>query len=230
MTNAPPANTSGSSFDYSSLPASKRHQVQQEAEAIRRLLQKTANDIVQIGLRLQVARNALGPHHFQQWLQAEFHWSQSVASNFMQAARAFANLDCVPNFQPSALYILARHRVPEAARREAICLASSGMIITKRQAEQIVSKHSSGQRISLGRVSSLRRAMHRLLERIGTLEPQTARDLHAELSTLAAELSRAIERELSTVKSRTARGGGGNSASPAISIETAATLASKSAS
>ena len=44
-------------FDYAKLAGSLRKQVQDESDAIRQLLVITANNIVQIGLRLQFVRN-----------------------------------------------------------------------------------------------------------------------------------------------------------------------------
>lgn len=132
-------------FDYGTLIRSVRKHTEEEARAIKGLLAKTASNIVQIGLRLQWVREQIGREHFQEWLKAEFDWSQSVASNFMRTASVFAEVDCLSQFQPSALYLLARHRVPKAARQEAFDRARRGELITKARAQSILLQRAVGR-------------------------------------------------------------------------------------
>lgn len=129
-------------FDYGQLPSAIRRDLQQETMAIHSLIEQTIRNIVQIGLRLQLVRDQLGRSSFQNWLSSEFRWSQSVASNYMRVASVFQDVNCLERFQPSALYLLARKRTPDAARQEALRLASSGETITARRADCIVRNHT----------------------------------------------------------------------------------------
>lgn len=156
--------------DYGQIPNSKLRQALQEAEAIRRLLEKTAMNIVQIGLLLRLVHGVLGREHFQQWLQQEFQWSQSVASNYMRAAERFAEIDCLSHFQPSALYVLARRKTPETARLEAIQRARSGELITKSRAERLVRQHSSPGPASLRQITAFRNSLRRALKLLRELD------------------------------------------------------------
>src|SRR5262245_59746353 len=116
-------------FNYSKLPGSRRDEVQGEARVIHLLIAKTASNIVQIGLRLIAVRRIIGREHFSEWLDQEFQWSQPSASRYMQAARYFGDIECtvLERFQPGALYVLAREKLPAFARREAIDNARSGL-------------------------------------------------------------------------------------------------------
>lgn len=125
-------------FDYDTLAACHRKAIEAEVVAIRGLLRQTAESIVQIGLRLQIVHDLLGRHHFQEWLEVEFGWSQSTASRYMRVAAQFAELSCIKQFQPSALYLLAQKRFSEPVRNAAISLAEAGQIVTRTVVEQLL--------------------------------------------------------------------------------------------
>lgn len=177
---------------HSPLPASKWRQAQQEADAIRGLLEKTAMNIVQIGLRLRLVRSAIGRYHFQDWLRNEFQWSQSVASNYMRAAETFCGVDCLSNFQPSALYVLARRKVSSKALDDAIERARDGEVITKQRAEAIVQMHSREHRAACDReLAAVRAGIRRLLSKVRSLDRErlsSATGQMDELQELAREL------------------------------------------
>lgn len=181
--------------DCGQIPGSKLRQARQEAEAIRRLLEKTAMNIVQIGLRLRLVHDVLGREHFQQWLRQEFQWNQSVASNYMRAAERFSELDCLSHFQPSALYVLARRKAPEAARLEAIDRARSGELITKSQAERLVQKHSSAAPAGPRRIAAVRNALRRALKQLRELDLESLDSpAGAELFAMVQQLQSALQK------------------------------------
>ena len=63
----------------------------------------------------------LGHGKFGEWLQAEFEWSLSAATKFMQVGERFKNVNFTNlSVAPSALYLLAAPSTPEEAREEAI--------------------------------------------------------------------------------------------------------------
>jgi hypothetical protein len=174
------------SFDYDNLLPSIQKQVREETDVIRCLLAKTAANIVQIGLRLQLVRNRVGRDHFAAWLQAEFRWSRSVASNYMRAAKVFGDIDCLDQFQPSALYVLAREKTPEPARKEALDRARQGEQITKSHAETLLAQHSRPQN---GKTKRAKHKVRRYLENaIRDLSGTEVEEVRQELQNFAQEL------------------------------------------
>lgn len=131
-------------FNYNGIDEELRKPLKQHAKFIKGRLGRAAQDVVEIGSRLNEVRKALGKHGFSAWLQAEFQWSQSVASNFMQVASKFGTLDTVTNFQPSALYALARKKTPEKALAAALKLAKASHTVTYTTANELIAKFSIG--------------------------------------------------------------------------------------
>ena len=131
-------NTQG--FDYATLPANARKSTKGHGVAIRELLDRTTANIIDVGRRLRKVHELIGREFFQKWLAAEFRWSASVASNYMTIADKFGDLQCANQFQPSALYVLGRNYVPTEAVDEAVNRAKGGEIVTKKEAQQIISK------------------------------------------------------------------------------------------
>ncbi len=131
-------------FDYSTLDNSTSQFVQQQTGEIRALMKRTAQDIIELGQKLLAVKEKLGHGRFGDWLHAEFEWSMSAATRFMQVSERFqfvnlANL----NLAPSALYDLAAPSTPQAARDEALARASSGETITHTTAKAIKQKYAS---------------------------------------------------------------------------------------
>lgn len=188
-------NRESAGFDYTCLIVSKRAVIREQACVIRGLLGRTAGDVIQVGLRLQMVRKDIGRAHFQDWLRAEFDWSQSAASNYMRAAAVFGQLDCPDQFQPSALYILSRRRVPLEVRREAVRRARSGEFITKAEARRLVTMHASSKRPDGGRtrrsagpaIKQARRYLRNLSKKI-PLDEQL--QLAEDLARFAEQLKR----------------------------------------
>lgn len=164
------------------LPASLVRTVREQADAIQELLSATSRNVVQIGLRLQFVRDRVGRAHFQPWLKSEFRWSQSVASNYMRAAKAFADADCVERFQPGALFVLARKRCPAAARAEAVRLARRGERVTKAAAVAIVGRHSTAAASTRKLPERVRRYLIRALKELSD----------SEVEMLVQEIRRAL--------------------------------------
>lgn len=175
-------------FDYASLPASKRRQAQEEADAIRRLLAKTAANVVQIGLRLRLIHGCLGRKHFQAWLRAEFCWSQSVASNYMRAAACFGGIEGLAQFQPGALYVLARRKVPDSARQEAVRRALAGELITKSRADEIAARYGAPGARHRRRALHLRALIRQVAEKMRQLPVAEQQQLAGDLDRLLSQL------------------------------------------
>lgn len=180
-------------FDYERLIVSKREVIREQARVIRGLLGRTAGHVIQIGLRLQMVRKDIGRDNFQDWLQEEFSWSQSVASNYMRAAAAFGQLDCPSQFQPSALYVLSRRQVPLEARQEAVSRACAGEFITKAEAQAIVAEHAAPEhdrRPAPGAHAAIRRVRRYLRNLTKDIPLDDQLQLAEELAQVAEQLKR----------------------------------------
>jgi hypothetical protein len=165
-------------FNYSALDAQVRETAQGHAREIHEILERTAQGIVQIGLRLMECHKLLGLK-FSDWLKAEFLWSQSVASNYEACAEKFGNLDCLDRFQPSALCALIRKNVDPAAIDDAVARAHRGQIVTLKTAQSLIVKHAKP-----GTISAASPAVHRLrngIRQVGLIVANLTKDQRATL-------------------------------------------------
>lgn len=133
-------------FDYRFLPAADRAMVKTRADEIRQCLKRTAQDILEVGVRLTQVKARLPHGMFGDWLKHEFDWSERTAQRFMSVASAFKSVTVSDlDIQPRALYLLAAPSTPDAARLSAIERASDGERISYGRAKAIVATHSEPQ-------------------------------------------------------------------------------------
>lgn len=130
------------SFDYASLDAETSDFLQQQTGEIRVLMKRTAQGIVEIGIKLISVKARLGHGRFRDWLSAEFEWSLQTAKRFMNVAEVFQKQQIVDFIAPSALYLLAAPSTPELARDEALARAEFGETITYTKAKAIKQKYA----------------------------------------------------------------------------------------
>lgn len=129
-------------FNYE-LVGDAADKVRSSAEKIRRTVQKTIEDIIEVGQELMAVKEAVGHGHFGPWLRAEFGWTERTAQNFMNVAEQFgpkAKLISDFTIQPTAAYLLAAPSVPEKAREAAVERAEAGEEITTGVAKEIIAK------------------------------------------------------------------------------------------
>ena len=128
-------------FNYDLLETKLADKVRTAADRIREGVQKTVEDIIQIGNDLLAVKEALPHGQFLPWLKAEFGWSERSAQNFMSVAEKFksAKIADLP-IQPSAAYLLAAPSVPDEAREKAVEKAEAGEEITFATAREIVAE------------------------------------------------------------------------------------------
>ena len=129
-------------FDYNFLSPQVRTLVEGKTCEIKSLIRRNVQEIVDIGQNLIEVKAQLGHGNFRAWLKAEFDWSVSTASRFMQVATKFkcAKLAHL-NIAVSALYLLAKSSTPEQALKEALEIASEGENLTYSKAAEIVNRH-----------------------------------------------------------------------------------------
>jgi hypothetical protein len=137
-----------SGFDYS-LVGEAADRVRSSAEKIRRTVQKTLDDLIEVGQELLAVKEAVGHGHFGAWLRAEFGWTERTAQNLMSVAERFGSnpkLISDLTIQPTAAYLLAAPSVPDEARQVAVEKAEAGEEITVATAKQIVAEAKKKRR------------------------------------------------------------------------------------
>jgi hypothetical protein len=156
-------------FNYDVLEIKDRAPLAERAQAIRTLMKQTAEGIVRVGSHLKEAREAIGKEKFQAWIKAELGMRQPEASNYMAAAEQFGELDCLENFQQTALFDLARQNVPAKAVKQAVAEARAGKPITRKRAHEIIAANQSeGELSPLARDAArrLRSSLSTVAERV----------------------------------------------------------------
>lgn len=122
-------------FDYEALTVEQRSLVMQRTGEIQERLQRSAQDIWEIGQRLADVRAQLKHGQFDAWLKAEFNWSRRTAYNFINVYETFgerANLAQL-DIASSALYLLAAPSTPQNLREEYLLKAYDGEKITHKE-------------------------------------------------------------------------------------------------
>lgn len=121
-----------SQFDYQALTPEQRSLVMQRTGEIQERLQRSAQDIWEIGQRLADVRSQLKHGQFESWLKAEFGWSRRTAYNFINVYETFgerANLAQI-DIATSALYLLAAPSTPQDVREQYLEKAKEGEKVT----------------------------------------------------------------------------------------------------
>ena len=133
---------------YAGLDIETRIVVQQRTGEIRTLMQRTAQDLVEIGQKLVEVKARLGHGLFGAWLQAEFEWSERTAQRYMSVAQAFKSdtVSVLANAEAKALYLLAAPSTPESVREEAVQRAETGERLTYSAAREMVRGAQAGWR------------------------------------------------------------------------------------
>ena len=103
-------------FDYSSISTKHQAVVAEHAKAITTHLRITTISVADIGRRLIHVRTLLGDV-FDNWIRAEFQWSLGTARDYMLISERFGHLDCLENFQPSALVQLGAKICPSGGNQ-----------------------------------------------------------------------------------------------------------------
>lgn len=122
-------------FDYEALTVEQRNLIMQRTGEIQERLQRSAQDIWEIGQRLADVRDELKHGQFEAWLKAEFNWSRRTAYNFINVYETFgerANLAQL-DIASSALYLLAAPSTPQNLREEYLLKAKEGEKITHKE-------------------------------------------------------------------------------------------------
>jgi protein gp37 len=103
---------------------------------IKALIGRNTLNVLAIGEKLLAVKQELKHGPFLTWLEREFDWSVSLADKMMAVAKRFkfVNFTNLP-IEPSALYVLAEKKTPEAVVEQALALARKGETITHAKAK-----------------------------------------------------------------------------------------------
>lgn len=131
------------------LPRSDQEEVAAKTDLIRSRISRAAEAIYEIGRELRRIKTILGRRgKWEQWLGEEFEWTDRTAQHYMNVSLRMTkayDAGTLPNYAPSALYVLAAPSTPESARDEAENFSASGKRITYTGATEIVEKHKAAQ-------------------------------------------------------------------------------------
>lgn len=127
-------------FDYEVLTPQQRLIVQQRTGEIRERLQRTAQDIWEIGQRLADVRAQLKYGQFDAWLKAEFGWSRRTAYNFINVYETFRERANLSQFDiaTSALYLLAAPSTSQDLRDQYLKQAQAGKKVTHKDLRKAI--------------------------------------------------------------------------------------------
>lgn len=184
-------------FNYDMLKKRSRELAQRNATAIHELIRSTTQGIVEIGRRLHEVRASMNSRTWNAWLRAEFRWAQSTASSYMRIAEKFGNLDCLENFQHTALAELTKDRVDPRAITAAVNEAQSGTLVTRKRARELATEFATPQTPApkADGLHNLRTAINRLNQnlevQLATLQPDELAALADDLMEFAIKLRKA---------------------------------------
>jgi hypothetical protein len=103
-------------FNYQGLSVDTEAFVREATSEIKRLAQRSAQDMRDIGLKLMEVKAKLPHGRFGLWLGAEFGWSDRTARGFMRVAEVFKTENFSDlNVAPSAILLLASPSTPKKA-------------------------------------------------------------------------------------------------------------------
>ena len=131
-------------FDYSALDEETCAVIQACTREIQSRLLTTAEQMIEIGLQLQIVKEKLKHGQFQAWLLTEFNMNPRQARRIMLVAKQFkTDKYAVLRFASSALYLLAERQTPDTAKKEALHRAEKGEHISWSTAKEIVARHKA---------------------------------------------------------------------------------------
>ena len=117
-------------FDYNTVPASIRSDLQAQAKLIKKLIAKTTADLIDLGRHLIAAKQHIGHGLFIPWVEGEIGISGRTAQRYMAIAQlAEAKNDSVSLLPPTILHRLAAPSAPLEVVDYVIGQANDGVIV-----------------------------------------------------------------------------------------------------
>jgi hypothetical protein len=133
ISSAPPARVhklAATQFDYNTVPASIRFDLQAQAKLIKKLIAKTTADLIDLGRHLIAAKQHIGHGLYIPWVEGEIGISGRTAQRYMAIAQlAEAKNDSVSLLPPTILHRLAAPSAPLEVVDYVIGQANDGVIV-----------------------------------------------------------------------------------------------------
>jgi hypothetical protein len=118
-------------FDYESVPAESRAELQTIVTRVRAGQRRHIEAVAEIGKDLLRAKELLGHGNFTSWLQAEFRWAERTARNYMAVAEHFSGKTAIfADLDLGTAYALAAKSTPAAVRENVASRLDAGERLT----------------------------------------------------------------------------------------------------
>jgi hypothetical protein len=112
--------------------------IQAAAVQIKLVLRRTAENVIELGKLVKVAKDNLPRGSFESWVVTEIGVSTATARNWKRAFDHAEQFRAIANLNPTAVYALSGEHVTTEAIETVNQLAESGMQVTKADVDRIV--------------------------------------------------------------------------------------------
>lgn len=146
-------------FNYGGLALNDAMDLKASAERIKVRLKRTADDIIEIGKELIIAKDKCGHGNFENWLQQEFEMTDRTAQNFINVAKKFGDkTETVSLLNATALYALSAPSMPEEVRTEVIQRLENGEKIDMAEINRLKKEKAEAQSQAIAAEEKYQRA------------------------------------------------------------------------
>ena len=157
----------GTNLTTFDLPADVERDVLAAAERIRVRLNRTAEDIIAVGVDLILIKAKLPHGEFLPWVDQKFGMAKRSAQRFIQVAQQYEGKSVtMAHFQPSVVYELAAPSTPDEVREVVEQRAAEGESVTVAEIKRLKREHAEEKEEAEARyrqeIAALREDLHRV--------------------------------------------------------------------
>lgn len=139
--NNPDLNKSAlSEFGYGNLDGEAIASLREETEKIKSLMKRTAEDIIEIGGRLEKIKKTLGHGNYKRWIKDQLSLDYTTANNFTKVFKTFSGRKeevARIGLNVSVLYLMSSRNTPEGFCDEVFQRAEAGYPLSLSEAKQL---------------------------------------------------------------------------------------------
>jgi hypothetical protein len=126
-------------FNYSALPTDVADTARAVADRIKGRHKRQMEAIIETGRDLLAMKELLEHGQFQEWLHAEFAWTDRTARNYMQVVEQFADkTEIISDLPPTEVYRLASPSTPSSVRDTVVSRLEAGERIEPVEVRELV--------------------------------------------------------------------------------------------
>jgi hypothetical protein len=126
-------------FNYSALPTDVADTARAVADRIKGRHKRQMEAIIETGRDLLAMKELLEHGQFQEWLHAEFTWTDRTARNYMQVVEQFADkTEIISDLPPTEVYRLASPSTPPSVRDAVVSRLEAGERIEPVEVRELV--------------------------------------------------------------------------------------------